>query len=221
MHPREVRQVKTARFTQVVAAAGKPKVHLLLMDPKQDREFQSALKSNRILTIHQQNVGTKKDVGTVGYEQDGPAQVLVFPKSISQFSGAKIVGINYELLEKEIRTPEPRNRRSPKGRVSSPPKPHPKTHAAPKKEPEEEKLAETPKPAAKAKARPKKKVPAKKDEASITIFRPEEERDEEPAAEPPSRECSREQLIAGIHRALKALDEGKQVAAYKTLEQLL
>ena len=137
MHLQKVRRVKTARFTQVVAAAGEPKVHLLLMDPKQDREIQSALKANRILTIHQQNVGTKKDVGTVGYEQDGPVQVLVFPKSLKQFSGAKIVGINYALLEKEIRTPEPRSRRSPKGRVSHPPKPPPKTHAAPKKEPEE------------------------------------------------------------------------------------
>ena len=176
-------------------------MHLLLMDPKRDREFQSALKTERVLSVHQQNVGTKKDVGSVGYEGDGQVQVLVFPKSLKQFSGARIVGIDYGVLEEENKSPRPRSRAPEKNRISKAP----------------------PRPAKQSKAPPAADKPAPKKSAAAPP--PEPVAEPEPVLESDSsaarREVTREELIAGIRRALKALDEGKQVAAYRTLEQLL
>ena len=77
--------MKTARFTDLVKKAGAPNPYLLWVSPKKDNIFQRAVKEQRVLTIHQENVGTKKDYGMVGFHQEPNAQYLVFPKSLKAF----------------------------------------------------------------------------------------------------------------------------------------
>jgi len=91
--------MKTVRFTEVVKAAGKPEPYTLWIDPKKDHAFQSALKQHRVLSVHQETVGTQADSAQVGYRRDPQAQILIFPKSLARFSGRKIVGLKYDLLE--------------------------------------------------------------------------------------------------------------------------
>jgi hypothetical protein len=91
--------MKTARFAAVVEIAGKPDTHLLLVSPEKDKALQAAIKKHRVMTVHQALVGNKADYATVGFVPGGARQFLIFPKSISKFSGMHIVGIKYELLE--------------------------------------------------------------------------------------------------------------------------
>ena len=91
--------MKTARFAAVVEAAGKPDTHLLLVSPETDKALQAAIKTHRVMTVHQELVGNKADHGTADFEPGGARQFLIFPKSISKFKGVRIVGIKYDLLK--------------------------------------------------------------------------------------------------------------------------
>src|SRR4051794_22542152 len=93
---------KTARFSEVVARSGKPEVHLTWTEPTSDRVLQSALKQSRVLTVHQQTRGSKKDFGVVGLEPAPGTQFLIFPRSLRRFAGRRVVGINYELLGERL-----------------------------------------------------------------------------------------------------------------------
>src|SRR5688572_25315198 len=95
--------MKTVRFAEVVAKSGAPEAYQLWLPPKQDRAFQRAAKEHRVMTIHQENVGAKKDHGTVGFLEEPQAQYLIFPKTLRAFSERKVIGINYELLAKSSR----------------------------------------------------------------------------------------------------------------------
>jgi hypothetical protein len=99
--------MKTARFTDLVNKAGAPEPYLLWVPPKDDRVFQRAVKENRILTIHQENVGTKKDYGMVGFHEESNAQFLIFTKSLKTFADRRVIGINYDLLAKDSRAVKP------------------------------------------------------------------------------------------------------------------
>ena len=59
--------MKTARFAAVVEAAGKPDTHLLLVSPEKDKALQAAIKTHRVMTVHQELVGNKADHGTFGF----------------------------------------------------------------------------------------------------------------------------------------------------------
>jgi hypothetical protein len=89
---------KTARFSEVVARSGTPEIHLTWTKPASDRVLQTALKQSRVLTVHQQAGGAKKDFGVVGLEPAPGTQFLIFPRSLRRFAGRRVVGINYELL---------------------------------------------------------------------------------------------------------------------------
>ena len=91
--------MKTARFAAVVEAAGKPDTHLLLVSPEKDKPLQTAIRAHRVMTLHQELGGSKKDHGTVGFEPGGARQFLIFPRSLSKFQGSRIVGVKYDLLE--------------------------------------------------------------------------------------------------------------------------
>jgi cytosine deaminase len=91
-------KVKTARFTEVVATCGAPEVVTLWVDPKEDKSFQGALREERIMTVHQTVVGSKKDFGEVGFIRGGNVAHLLFPKSLKHYAGRRIVGIDYRLL---------------------------------------------------------------------------------------------------------------------------
>lgn len=91
--------MKTVRFSQVVKKAGKPSVHLQLVDASEDRELKQAAKLNRVMTINQSTVGHATDYGTVGLDPKLKGQVLIFPKSLSTFADRRVVGIKYEMLK--------------------------------------------------------------------------------------------------------------------------
>jgi hypothetical protein len=93
---------ETIRFSQVVERSGQPEPFTLWVKPEKDRKFQSALKDHRVLTVHQDTVGSKADYGTVGFTEDSHAQFLIFPKSLKRFEGKRIVGVKYELLKEDV-----------------------------------------------------------------------------------------------------------------------
>jgi hypothetical protein len=91
--------MKTARFAAVVEVAGKPETHLLLVSPEKDETLQAAIKTHRVMTVHQELGGNKADHATVGFVPGRARQFLIFPKSLFKFNGMHIVGIKYDLLK--------------------------------------------------------------------------------------------------------------------------
>jgi hypothetical protein len=91
--------IKTARFTAIVEAVGRPDVHILLTAPENDKVLQSAIKQNRVMTIEQGRSRGKADRGCLGFSPGQSRQFLIFPKSLARFAGSSVVAINYELLK--------------------------------------------------------------------------------------------------------------------------
>jgi len=126
----------TVRFSDLVAKGGKPEVHLSWVAPAKDPDLQRALKQHRLVTLHQHARGPR-DFGVVGFEPATDAQFLVFPKSLRAFAGRKVIGIKYELLQKNTpakpaaRKPEkPPPAQSPAPRASAPGRTHSSRRAA-------------------------------------------------------------------------------------------
>ena len=91
---------KSIRFAQVVERSGTPHVHTLWVKPENDPELQRAQKSGRVMTIEPGLGGSKADVGIVGFETSKPgSQFLIFPKSLKRFSGRRVVGVKFDLVE--------------------------------------------------------------------------------------------------------------------------
>jgi hypothetical protein len=181
--------MKTARFTDVVAAAGQPQVHPLWRAPDKDPELRRAVRDCRVMTIHQNLRGTKKDYGTVGLHLEGSTQVLVFPKSLRRFGDRHIVGVDYKLIVH----PEPKD-----------PAPPPKPSAA-------KRAPVGPQPALET-------VPERVEPRSPSAQRKEAHADRsgQPAPQK-SRSLTRAELLAEIRRAVRELKAGKAVAAYERL----
>src|SRR4051812_40735489 len=121
--------MKTVRFAEVVKRCGQPESYILWTSPGRDPEFKRAVEKNRVMTVHQENRGGKKDYGIVGFTKDPHAELLVFPKSLQRFQGTRTVGIRYDLLKD---SPEKRPSRKEKGKqdehtfaVYEPPAPPP------------------------------------------------------------------------------------------------
>jgi hypothetical protein len=91
--------IKTARFTAIVEAVGRPDVHILLTAPENDKVLQSAIKQNRVMTIEQGRSRGKADRGCLGFSPGQSRQFLIFPKSLARFAGSSVIAINYELLK--------------------------------------------------------------------------------------------------------------------------
>ncbi len=91
----ELLKVKTARFRDLVSQCGAPEVVTLWGNPQTDRHFQKALREQRILSVHQSAVGTRKDFGEVGFVKGQGITFFEFGKSLSDFSGCRVVGIDY------------------------------------------------------------------------------------------------------------------------------
>ncbi|HYE29975.1 MAG TPA: hypothetical protein VEH27_00975 [Methylomirabilota bacterium] len=96
--------MKTVRFDNLVRNSGKPEIYTPWGDPKTDAAFQRSVKKNQIVTVHQENVGSRKDFGIVGFHPQKQATYFVFPKSLSADPGSKVVGIKYD----RVATPEVR-----------------------------------------------------------------------------------------------------------------
>jgi hypothetical protein len=189
--------VKTVRFASVVDKAGHPEPYTLWTDPKEDPHFQAALKAIRVLTVHQENVGAKADYGEVGFKKGG--SLLLFPKSLKRFEGARIIGIKYDLLEPEKAPPRKEAaRRPPKKRTAPPPR---------KEEPKHFPPLELFQPA-------ENKVAAQESESTSRSRSPVKSRKEAKAPEA-------NHLRAEISKALRKLERGNQIAAYQILERAL
>ena len=91
-------EVKTARFAVVVEKCGNPEVYTLWQTPEADRKFQSLLKNHRIMTVQQSDSGT--DFGVAEFCERKGATFLAFPKSLKRFTEKRIVGINWDLVQK-------------------------------------------------------------------------------------------------------------------------
>lgn len=249
--PHATRIMKTARFADVVARCGAPEPYQLWMPAAKDPVFQKAVKAQRVLTVHQENVGTKKDYATVGFHEEPLAQFLVFPKSLRAFAGRRIIGINYDLL-----TPSQRPQKAPSAQSAPRAKP-PAARAATARPPKGDAV---PRPTAKASSVParqrderagevvefedpsiKQSIPsasgATEAKKAATEEAPKEtktiEQRRSSGAKKPARtssgptprveagSLSRAQLQRELTRAMKELKVGKAVAAYERLGALL
>ena len=90
-------KTKTKRFADVVEAAGKPEVYTLWQKPAQDRQLQSEIKNNRVMTIQKTDTGT--EFGMAGFKEKKGASYIVFPKSLKRFENNRIIGINWDLVK--------------------------------------------------------------------------------------------------------------------------
>jgi hypothetical protein len=182
------------RFSKLVEAAGKPTVHLLWMDPAKDPVLQKAIKANRVLTVHQRPGDAKADYGTVGFEKNVSGQILIFPKSLKQFSDKRVVGVKYDLLE----WPEvPKDQEAPKVR--------------PPKRPANAKPQDAKLPA----VTPKRIAAEETATARVLKFPNPKDEDEEES------NVDVEDIKNQVRQAMKALEEGKQVAAFNLLKRII
>ncbi len=200
----------TVRFSQVVEKAGQPEAYTLWVKPEQDKVFTSLLRQNRVMTVHQETVGSKADYGSVGYVEDRQRSLLVFPKSLKRFEGKRIIGIKYdELKEATSAAPEPakkvtRTKTSPKKKAPRATKPTP-TSKPPKPKP---------KPTPKTKKKPEPPPPPPN---QIPFPKPEIVKRAQPAkAEDPAEELAA--IKKAVRQALEALAKDKPVTAYNLLQ---
>ena len=91
-------KVKTVRFAEVIDKVGVPEVYTLWQKPAQDRHLQSQIKNQRIMTLQRTVTGT--EFGMVGFKEQKGASYLVFPKSLKRFENKRVVGVNWDLLQK-------------------------------------------------------------------------------------------------------------------------
>ncbi|HEX8312822.1 MAG TPA: hypothetical protein VF614_15980 [Chthoniobacteraceae bacterium] len=195
--------MKTARFSDLVKQCGHPEPYPLFIEPAKDRMLQSALAADRVLTIHQETVGTSSDFGMVGLTEERPSMVLVFPHSLKEFRDRRVIGIKYELLaeSEEAAAEEPEQKPAIK---RSKAKEEPRSTPSP-----ERKLLEFPKQTSEPPSRPSAK--------------PQQERRQAPPPSPPPQARSDERMPAirkQLRQALKLLEQGKTVAAYQLIEKL-
>jgi hypothetical protein len=191
--------MKTVRFAQVIAKSGKPETHPLWTSPDKDPVFKAALESHRIMTVHQNTVGSIADHGVVGYDEDAQGTLLIFPRSIKSFANRRVVGIKYDQLVepkvgKRVRTaklkllPKPKSVSSVVRGGNSNAKSLPKKSSKSKRKPEHS--------------------PPKKTNAKAT-------------ADPNTAAKELAQLKAAVKRAMTELQKGKAVSAYQVLEKAL
>jgi hypothetical protein len=183
----------TVRFSKIVETAGKPIVHLLWMDPAKDLVLQKAIQANRVMTVHQGQIGAKADFGTIGFQKGVSGQILIFPKSLKPFADKQVVGVKYNLLEWPA---VPKNQQARKV--------IPAKHPA-KAKPENTKTSATAKQAGLA----------ENAGAQVVKFpNPKDDHEDGPATDV-------EELKNQVRLAMKVLEEGKQVAAFNLLKRIV
>ena len=90
--------MKTVRFATVVDQCGQPEAITIWGEPEHNRSLMAAIREKKIMTVTIQTVGTKKEFGRVGFFREKNVSYLLFPKSLQDFEGARIVGIKYESI---------------------------------------------------------------------------------------------------------------------------
>jgi hypothetical protein len=229
--------MKTVRFSQLVKSAGRPVSHTLWSSPEDDREFQQAVKKARVLTVHQGNVGQKADFGTVGFHADPLSQFLIFPRSLKKFEGLRVVGIKYDAFEtpaapraaqSEGRTKSSdrsaRNHKAGTSPAASRKSPGKAPNARPASEVRPLAAIETfpapPKPAGAAVAPVKKKKGAGTEAGKSANAATRKEGVDTSAKAGGSPRLDRSAVRRELGRAMKELEAGKAVIAFRRLEKL-
>jgi hypothetical protein len=200
--------VKAVRFTQVVEACGRPQVHTLWLAPEKDRELKRARDAHRVMTLD--HAGGKTDHGIVGF--DGTAakggEVLIFPKSLRRFAGARVVGVKYDLIDQPKLAAAGAAVWAPPGRAH----PRSKAHAPAARLPVDSSAIDS----------ATNSAPAGAAEASASLRAPPAKPKRVRTAEAKSSPApAAARLIAEIRAALKELERGKTVAAYRRLERAI
>jgi hypothetical protein len=151
---------RTVRFGDLVRDAGRPEPVTLWTAPEADSSFSKAIRENRVLTVFQDPASNRKDFGRIGFHREPGATYFVFPRPLPDKQDARIVGVNYQLIEEpKIARPSPSQAIPPKPQHKrTEEKPKPKLEEGRKLTPAEKptpNLAEEPKPKSKAKPTPK------------------------------------------------------------------
>ena len=90
-------KVKTARFSEMVEACGKPQTYTLWRKPEDDPHLKKLVAQNHVMTVHHSDESA--DFGEVGLHPRKGSSYLVFPKSLKRFLDRRIVGIKWELMQ--------------------------------------------------------------------------------------------------------------------------
>jgi hypothetical protein len=185
--------METARFSKIVETAGSPVVHVLWIDPDKDPVLKEAIKAKRVMTVHQGLPTGKADYGTVGFQKGVSGQILIFPKSLKLFADKRVTGVNYDLLDSAT---------VPKGQAVP--------EVAPLKRVRKVKPRETKVPATAERS-------AVEEKPATTVLRfpgPGESEVSSPTVEV-------EEIKKQVVLAMKALEDGKQVAAFNLLKRIV
>ena len=199
--------MKTVRFSEVVSKSGRPEPYTLWLAPDKDPDFQKALKAGRIMSVHQETVGSKADYGEIGYTGT-KGEILLFPKSLKSFAGKRVIGVKYDLLasppaplkpKPKPQKPDPKSARKEAPKAAPPPEEkRPEPVIVPKEE------------APKNVEKPRKAATPKPSGNKIVQFEPKK----------PAKAPDLKTLHASLVRAMKALKAGKDVHAYELLQEL-
>jgi hypothetical protein len=99
-------KAKQVRFAQLVKASGKPHAATLWTEPTKDPAFKKAMQEDRVVTVRNVNIGTKKDRGVIGFLKGPNATYLVFPKPLPMAEGTGVIGLKFdELAEEPVKDP--------------------------------------------------------------------------------------------------------------------
>jgi hypothetical protein len=120
----KVQFTKMARFASVVATAGKPEVYLPLLDPTKDRSFMRAVREKRVLSVRQEPTSKRQDFGVVGFDPKPHTAYLIFPRPLTAFADARVVGIKYEVVSESsvVMAAAPKSTSKPKARTAKAPR---------------------------------------------------------------------------------------------------
>ncbi|HZR20357.1 MAG TPA: hypothetical protein VFE51_23945 [Verrucomicrobiae bacterium] len=88
---------KKLRFGDLVRNSGRPQAVTLWTTPDNNPGLKKAVKQNRVLTVVMEP--RKRDYGRIGLQLHPGASYLVFPKSLPDEPGARVIGVNYQLLD--------------------------------------------------------------------------------------------------------------------------
>jgi hypothetical protein len=184
--------MSTIRFSKIVEAAGKPIVHVLWVNPDKDPILKKAIEAERVMTVRQGLPKGKADYGTIGFEKGVSGQILIFPESLKRFADKQVTGVKYDLFE------WPTVPKSQQVHKVVPPK------RSAKGKPSQNQVRAVAEP------------PVVAEPAATVIKFPNMENDE--ASE---TNAEIEELKKQVRLAIQALEEGKQVAAFKLLSRII
>jgi hypothetical protein len=187
--------METVRFSKIVEAAGRPVVHVLWVDPDKDPVLKKAINAKKVMTVHQGLTKAKADYGTVGFQKGVAGQILIFPKSLKRFADTRVTGVKYDLLDSAT---------VPQGqqvRKIVPTKP------VARGKPQETEIQET----------PERSAVEEKTAPTVVKFPNPAEDD----ANGPTEAADGGEIIKQVRLAMRALEEGKQVAAFNLLKRIV